>query len=761
MNRCSYGETVSIIAKFMEKKVEKERFAVCRFSCADGSNIPLDMSGCSVLYEAVGNYQVPACLNTLVEMTGEWTRNTFNSRGRQKTTTQFKVQYLYPILPRTEEESVVFLHGIQGIGLKTARAIITKFGTIDNALAQQDIMIATIKAMTLSRVKRVQAEVASVSAVKDMIAMLSKVGINNLSIAKIAETYGASSLEMVKNHPYDMVKTVSFSECDKIALSEGKNAKAPERLNAAIMESVMTIRGLRNAIIVDGQAVIDTAIQKCNMNDNGAASEKDIRDEMKTMLTGENPTLACTKHYLYVRDDYEAECDLAKKFADLGAEIPDAKIASCYEAAFDKWKKLNKNIGLAPAQEDAVTAAANRVSVVTGGPGTGKTTVLKAIIETYMMAFPNSPVTLMAPTGLAAKRMSDSCAMRALTVHKAFKLKPADNVSGFVASEDSGIQGGLVICDEFSMVPLHLARFIINGVAIREDTRIVFVGDIDQLPPVSPGAVLEALIRSGEVKVTRLTKNFRQEAGSTIIDLAYAINEGRPQDIHYDGSVVLKPIHEDDATQEATEILEKLKEEFVASCGKFGLENTFVLSPTHRQSKLHPEYCLYADNVNIVLRDAVNPRKMGEFLEHGGREFRIGDRVINLRNQDDCINGDIGIVKNIDSNEKTLLVDFNDGNTVTFEQEHIKDLELAYCISVHKSQGCEFKSVIMPASRTQRNMMSRKLVYTAVTRAKVQLLFVGDERVIANAASSITESEKKDFLGARIMKFAKTVKVAT
>lgn len=747
MGKCQIGVPVTLVAKFVKRKVERERFAVCYFSTTDMANVPAGANPGS--FEAAGSYEVPLYSSALLEMNGEWVINTYNGRS----TLQFSVRYLYPIMPRTPEESVIFIRGISGIGLHTAQAIIAKYGDIDSALADENVLLATVKGLQKGKLERLKRGVTEVSAVRDMVTLLSGFGINNMVIAIVAQKYGAASMEMVKNHPYEMLKDVNFEDCDKIALSQGWPASGSPRIQAAIYESVMSIRSMRNSIIVDGVAVINTALEKCNTNDNGVVTEADIRKEMKAMLCGDDAVLANSKQYVYLREDYDVECSLAQQFAELGKKQGNKADVAKYWTKFDKWKKQNTNVSLAKNQELAVQAAANPLSVVTGGPGTGKTTVLKAIIDTYQMTFPDSPVTLMAPTGLAAKRMSESCGMRALTIHKAFGLKPADNGAGFTADDSENIPGGLVICDEFSMVPLHLANFIIEGVGQREDTRIVFVGDVDQLPPVSPGAVLDALIRCGKVKVTRLTKNFRQEAGSAIIDLAYAINEGHPEDIRYTGDVVMDEVRDENVDVEAGKILDEIKNTFMAKIAQYGLENTFVLSATHRPSKMHPEYVLYSNNINEMLRDAVNPRIASAWLEHAGREFRLHDRVINLRNRDECINGDIGTIVSIDTLNKRFVVDF-DGNHVVFEADHFKDLELAYCITVHKSQGCEFGCVIMPCSMTQRFMMTKKLVYTAVTRAKHEMIFIGDKRMVSDACTTEDRIERRDLLGARIVKAA-------
>lgn len=747
--KVSIGENTSFVARFEKVSIQKGNFVVCQFAAKNGDYIP-DVLGndSEISFKGVGQYDIPKVQGSELKVSGSWSKNQyFTKRGTKMVDYQFKIDYIYPLAPVTDEERFKFIRSI-GIGPKTARAILDRFASLENATKDIDVLVASVKTLRRAKAIRLKEAFDSSTAVREMVVLLSKAKISGSVISKIAQNYGDMSMNMIQNEPYEMLKVIGFEQCDKIALFQGKDPKDAKRVEAAVLSAMMNSR-MTNSIIADGKMILDTAQQNCNLNDSGAVNADDIRSAMKRLM--KNDKLVRSGSLLYFKEDYDAEVMLANKLAELGGMSADVEAVAKFWNGFDRWKAQNKGITLDPAQELAVQAASGVLSIVTGGPGVGKTTVLRAIIETYKMAFPDSPITLMAPTGLAAKRMTESCGMPATTIHKAYGLMPNDSWQGFDASDGFTIPGGLVICDEFSMVPLHLANFMMQGTNIREDTRIVLVGDVDQLPPIAPGAVLEAAIRSGKIKTTRLTKNFRQAAGSTIIDLAYAINSGRPQDIHIDGNVKFEDCANFDTDAESKEIVNKIVDEFVRSCDEYGLENTYVLSPTHRASKVHPEYVLYSDNLNAQIREAVNPQKVGAFIVCAGREFRIGDRVINLKNKDDLINGDIGIITDINFAEKEVKIVFND-TEYNLDEERVKDLELAYAITVHKAQGCEFKKVIIPCSVTQRNMMTRKLVYTAVTRAKDSLVFIGDKSVLERACNTIGREVETNKLGPRIVK---------
>ena len=363
-------------------------------------------------------------------------------------------------------------------------------------------------------------------------------------------------------------------------------------------------------------------------------------------------------------------------------------------------------------------------------------------METYEKIYPDGQITLMAPTGLAAKRMTESCERPAKTIHKTLGLVPADTPSGFEAPGDGQkLAGGLIIVDEFSMVGIHLANFLIDATDCTPGTHIVFVGDVDQLPSVTPGAILRDLIDCGKVHVTRLTKNYRQASGSMIADVAVKVNTGNTRDLNFSKDCVFTEVPEN-------AIVQSVIDEFTKSVGEYGFDNTYVITPTHKSDK-DP---LSSNMLNKKLQEIINPPVEGRLdAVSGERHFRVGDRVINKKNATDVINGDIGKVVEVISEDvgATLKIDFS-GEIIEFPPERLKNLELAYAITVHSSQGCEFKSVIMPISYSHRFMLTRNLVYTAITRAKVKMNLIGNKNAMLASVSNTKTGGVSDLLCARL-----------
>lgn len=355
--------------------------------------------------------------------------------------------------------------------------------------------------------------------------------------------------------------------------------------------------------------------------------------------------------------------------------------------------------------------------------------------------------------------MASACGAPALTIHKTLGLIPADNDAGFDDSDGLSIDGGLVIVDEVSMVGIHLAKFLFDAVILKPDTRIVLVGDVDQLPPVSPGAVLDDLISCNRVTVTRLNRNFRQEAGSAIVDAAYAINEGNPN-LVFGGNFRMRVVENDNTEIETMGILDNVKRAFKWSMDEFGVDQTYVLSPKRKMKpKKDGKDCidtvLSTMYLNPILRDIANPAAPGkEFLKSGQRLFREGDRVVNLKNSAEVLNGEIGHIKKIMKEDiPVVVVDFDDGVEVEYTPDRLKELDWAYAITVHKSQGCEYDSIIYPTSMTHGAMLQRNLLYTAVTRAKKSAVIIGDKESLKKSIATVKSKVKKDLLSARIQKY--------
>ena len=404
-------------------------------------------------------------------------------------------------------------------------------------------------------------------------------------------------------------------------------------------------------------------------------------------------------------------------------------------------------------------------SIVTGGPGTGKTTCLRAIMDVYHMVWPEEHILLMAPTGLAAKRMAESTGMNSSTIHKACGLVPANNPSGFTAQGDCTICGFIGI-DEMSMVGEHLFAYAIDAVLSSPSTRIVLLGDTDQLAPVARGDVLRDLIKCGVIKTVRLDVNYRQGSTSTITDASIKIRENRAytgdtRNLVFDNEFRFIPVVNKDKEKEANEIMNHIVEEYLNGVSKYGMEGTIVLTPTH-YDKGTPSGYLCKNRVNTAIQAVVNPKTDDKFcVEIGKQLFMVGDRIIQRKNTEQVINGDLGTIQSIVQLESDVAVEIyfdSKGETLVYNNEDMKDIELAYAITVHSSQGCEFPCCIIPVSMTYGVMLTKPLYYTGITRAKKKLVMIGDEEALKYALQNFRKQTRKSLLGPRIITKLKKAK---
>ncbi len=738
------GEPVVLYGVVQNLMYESGTFRIVRVqSKNEPDKFPVSHHESVVDYTAKGNFLAPDYKGQVVELYGEWK---YDTKYRDYS---FDVQYASPGLPKTRSTAMAFLKSIKGIGEKLAGRICDECnGDIQRLPLDEDILAAKIKGFTVSKAALVCETVRKLNTTAELARVL-KNSVPGETIQKIIRKYGTSAMDKVTLVPYNMAldKTVSFKEADMVALTLGWQTANKQRITTAIICAIRGLRSQTAAIVVETDAVLNTAYRLLHID--GALIQK----EYEHLLVKRQ--LVKAGKYTYLYDDYVTERELSEKIVKCCGEKPDERDKQYYLRRFESWKQ--RHITLAENQELAVKAVGdNFLSVITGGPGTGKTATLKAIMETYQDCFPNSAITLMAPTGLAAKRMSVACGMEARTIHKTLGLVPADNDSGFDDSSGLTLNGGLVIVDEFSMVGIHIARFLFEAIVFEPDLRIVIVGDVDQLPPVSPGAVLDDLILCQKVKVTRLNRNFRQEAGSAIIDNAYAINEGNTN-LSFTGNFQYREVQDKDLALETKAILDEVKRAFEESCKTYGLAQTFVLAPQRKSEVKNGETTiktlLSTSSMNPILRDIVNPPAAGKaFFKTGSRIFRVGDRVINLKNTSEVMNGEIGYIQSIDKQDVPVITVNFLGNEVEYTPDMLKHLDLAYCITVHKAQGAEYESVIYPSSMTQDIMLQRNLLYTAVTRAKKNVLIIGNRYSIDKCIRTVKNKTKRDLLAARIVR---------
>lgn len=661
------------------------------------------------------------------------------------------------ILPETESEVCKFLmRNCSSLGKTMANHIVERFGmnTLDVCAHHckqlfdipkiDDKVIAELNDACLSALVRA-----------DVLKLLQGVDISPSAINTLVETYGNETIHVLENNPYKPVPILGFAVMDHIALAMGEPVDSERRMTCATIEALHIACQKTGSMCAEESAIL--ARMAALTPQVSAERQKESLDDVAKVYA-----IVKQGKYYYDKDDFLAERKMSAKIVELASAEPIKERE--IEDAFIKWQKENAII-LSPRQAEAVRNLKYRISIVTGGPGTGKTTCLRAIMDVYHMVWPEEHILLMAPTGLAAKRMAESTGMNSSTIHKACGLVPANNPSGFTAQGDCTICGFIGI-DEMSMVGEHLFAYAIDAVLSSPSTRIVLLGDTDQLAPVARGDVLRDLIKCGVIKTVRLDVNYRQGSTSTITDASIKIREnraytGNTRNLVFDNEFRFIPVVNKDKEKEANEIMNHIVEEYLNGVSKYGMEGTIVLTPTH-YDKGTPSGYLCKNRVNTAIQAIVNPKTDDKLcVEIGKQLFMVGDRIIQRKNTEQVINGDLGTIQSIAQLESDVAVEIyfdSKGETLVYNNEDMKDIELAYAITVHSSQGCEFPCCIIPVSMTYGVMLTKPLYYTGITRAKKKLVMIGDEEALKYALQNFRKQTRKSLLGPRIITKLKKAK---
>lgn len=661
------------------------------------------------------------------------------------------------ILPETESEVCKFLmRNCSSLGKTMASHIVERFGmnTLD-VCAHHCKQLFDIPRIDDKAIAKLNDACLSALVRADVLKLLQGVDISPSAINTLVETYGNETIHVLENNPYKPVPILGFAMMDHIALAMGEPVDSERRMTCATIEALHIACQKTGSMCAEESAIL--ARMAALTPQVSAERQKESLDDVAKAYS----VIKQGKYY-YDKDDFLAERKMSAKIVELASAKPVKERE--IEDAFIKWQKENSII-LSPRQAEAVRNLKYRISIVTGGPGTGKTTCLRAIMDVYHMVWPDEHILLMAPTGLAAKRMAESTGMNSSTIHKACGLIPANNSSGFTAQGDCTICGFIGI-DEMSMVGEHLFAYAIDAVLSSPSTRIVLLGDTDQLAPVARGDVLRDLIKCGVIKTVRLDVNYRQGSTSTITDASIKIREnraytGNTRNLVFDNEFRFIPVVNKDKEKEANEIMNHIVEEYLNGVSKYGMEGTIVLTPTH-YDKGTPSGYLCKNRVNAAIQAIVNPKTDDKLcVEIGKQLFMVGDRIIQRKNTEQVINGDLGTIQSIAQLESDVAVEIyfdSKGETLVYNNEDMKDIELAYAITVHSSQGCEFPCCIIPVSMTYGVMLTKPLYYTGITRAKKKLVMIGDEEALKYALQNFRKQTRKSLLGPRIITKLKKVK---
>ena len=640
---------------------------------------------------------------------------------------------------------------IKGVGPKYAKKIVAQFGIETLEVIETDISrLQEVDGIGKKRIQMIRDSWERQKEIKNVMLFLQDHGVSTSFAAKIYRQYGNESLDKMKENPFQMADDIwgiGFKTADGIAQKLGFAKEAYVRLRSGIMYTLSNLAdeghvfAYKEQLIAKAAELLEAEESSIVMTLDQMIADKDLICETVDYKTDQAEMKA-----IYLPAFYYAEAGVAGKLKRL-AQAPaadrlwhalmDARQKTGNESLSIDVGKIQEKVDMKydEIQADAIRkAAVSKVMVLTGGPGTGKTTTTQGIIAAYRSF--GLKILLAAPTGRAAKRMTEATGLEAKTIHRLLECKPPE---GYQKNEDNPLDGDVLIIDECSMIDMILMNALLK--AIPEGMRLILVGDIDQLPSVGAGNVLRDIIDSGVFPVVRLTRIFRQAQSSRIIMNAHAINEGKFPDISNGKNTDFFYIEKEDPEEAVQEIVRLVKNN-LPRYYKTPWNHIQVLTPMQKG-------IVGAANLNLALQEALNPQ--GDGLRRGGYLFRTGDKVMQIRNnyEKEIFNGDIGTVESVDLQERTLKVNF-DQHIIEYEASELDELVHAYATTIHKAQGSEYPIVVMPVLMNHYVMLQRNLIYTGITRAKKVLVIVGTRKALSYAVRNVTVTKRNTFLKERL-----------
>ena len=703
-------------------KNDESSFTVARFQTA--AHLPVTIVG-----ELVGVTE-----GLPLRLRGQWIED-------KKFGKQFKVTSYQLRTPETLVGIERFLGaaGIQGIGPEMAKRLVKKFGmdTLE-IIDREPQRLTEVVGIGTARAAQLSAAFAEQRQMQDVMVFLHGIGVSPSLAPRIIKRYGKDAINIVRANPYRLaheVRGIGFRTADAYAQKLGLARDAPERIEAGILHALETAADDGHMHLPDETLLAQTA--ELLGIDLGLIPPRLGALEQRGLVIRESlgDRGACTE----LPWAYEAEAEAAARLAEL-IRTPSRASSLDVHAAIHAFEAVT-NLQLAGQQRRAVEAAlTDKCVVITGGPGVGKTTIVKAIVHLAMLT--KRKVALAAPTGRAAKRLGEATAHEAMTIHRLLEYQPHAN--GFARKPENPLDVDLLVIDETSMVDAQL--FCAVMAALRPGSQLVLVGDVDQLPSVGAGSVLSDVIASNAAVVIRLTEIFRQAAESKIVVSAHRINHGELPDLDtpVGANTDFFFIGRDDPEAARATIIELISERIPTRFGFDPVTEVQVLAPMHRGE-------LGTGALNAALQQKLNPPVEGALeLARGDRVFRRGDKVMQLKNDYDknVFNGDIGVIAGIDS-DKQLRVEF-DGKIASYERQELDQLIHAYAVSIHKSQGSEYPAVVIPLGTQHFMMLQRSLLYTAVTRGKRLVVIVGSKRAVELAVRNADARQRFTWLAERV-----------
>ncbi|MDR3333235.1 MAG: ATP-dependent RecD-like DNA helicase [Synergistaceae bacterium] len=684
-----------------------------------------------------------------LEFSGEWTVH-------PKFGPQFLFSSCKSLLPATAEGIKRYLGSglIKGVGPKMAERIVGEFGerTLD-VLDESPDDLLDIKGISQKLLDSIKQCWEMQKEVRSVMIFLQSNGVSPNFAAKIFAEYGQETIQVVKENPYRLASDIfgiGFLSADKVAMNMGAELSSPMRLDAGVQYVMSELTG-EGHVYAPREVLAARAAELLGVGQemtDGAIS----RSSAEMLLAAENilpdgadgPVEAIYLPAYYVAESKSASmlARIAKR--DAVTELNDLvnETAAIDTESAVAWVRDSMGIDLAENQAEALTMAlGSKALIITGGPGTGKTTLIRAI--TGILEARGLRILMAAPTGRAAKRMSEATGHDARTIHRMLEF---NGRTGFARTPDNNLNCDLLIVDEASMIDVLLLFHLLR--AVPEEAKLILVGDIHQLPSVGPGNVLKDLIASGAIPVAELNEIFRQAKESSIIVNAHRVNSGlTPVEPSGNGLHDFYFVQLEEPEKCVEMILTLVRERIPARFGLNPATDIQVLTPMHKGT-------LGASNLNSVLQRELNPGG-GAAIERGGRVFRTGDKVMQIRNNydKDVYNGDIGFINRVDPEAGLITVDI-DGRPIQYEAMDFDELVHAYAVSIHKSQGSEYPAVVIPLHTQHYVLLQRNLLYTGITRGRELVVIVGTKRAVAIAVKNDDTRRRYTYLGERLRKIA-------
>ncbi len=665
--------------------------------------------------------------DVIYEFEGDWVMH--QTYGQQ-----FKVQSLRKAEAQSISGLISYLSSsyFSGIGPRTAEKIVELLGNdaINKIIEDPEVLKAV--GLNTVRIAKLKQQLLENQANEYILVTLYGYNISGKIAMKLLNKYQMLTIEKIEENPYQLIEDIEgigFLKADEIASKIGLKNDDMRRIKAAIIYTLETIGYQNGDVYLIEEQLITYAKDVLRI-------EVEIKPGIDALIEENKITFEEGRYYLQV--SYYTEIKLANKMLSIKQEIGESYDEPYLETLIDMIE-IQKNMSYTDVQKQAIlTAMTHKFTVITGGPGTGKTTIIDGLLDVYRNYYkldfedPNiyQHIALLAPTGRAAKRMKQLLDMQASTIHRHLGF----NYDGMFAYDESHLlPQKLIIVDESSMIDIFLAYKLMQ--AIQDDAKVIFVGDVDQLPSVGPGQVLSDMIQSSQITTVRLDEIHRQAKDSSIVDLAFKVNHQilEMNDLISVGDVYLRKAHTNQI-----HFLLKSQIQGALDQGYDMIEDIQVLAPMYKGE-------LGIDRLNEILQETFNKNK-DQFIKYGDKIYYVGDKVIQLVNDPKrlIMNGDIGRIENIfynDQNEQLIKVRFDD-NIVIYDKSDIDELNLAYAISIHKSQGSEYKIVMMPIVKHYMHMLKKELIYTAITRAKQYLIILGDMPLLVYASTHLANKRQ-------------------